>query len=373
MRVVLSILCVVLIFSSQITLGDTSTFHDINYNFDQKKVDATVDSFHFLRSFVDYYFNLIAQNDNALHIVKKAGNYTGWCVGDAHAENFGILLQENGSALFTMNDMDDSGPCPVALDLLRLLVSSRLYMPNIDTQAMINSYLNGLNGKSVTFPNSIKSMNADAHNAGIQIEAKKLKGNTLKRKESMNEVDSTVKAQITNLLENQNQTEHLKVLDMVSTSKIGGGSGGLLRYEVLITNTKKQLIHLELKELTTPAIAAVATVSIPDQASRMKKALQIDQGSGYSHYYSVFNIQGKIMLLRPKFAGNLGVSLADSSDRENVEIINFESFILGRIHAGSVNVKEYGSALNEMNADKWEEDISAMTSFFNKKFNQLKK
>jgi len=36
-------------------------------------------------------------------------------VGDAHPENFGTLLQKDGTSVFTVNDVDDSGPCPLGL------------------------------------------------------------------------------------------------------------------------------------------------------------------------------------------------------------------------------------------------------------------
>lgn len=361
-----------LLLLSNVALAKPSTLTDINYNFDQTKVNASENSFYFLRSFVSYYFGVIAKNKDSLHISKKAGSFNGWCVGDAHPENFGILIQDEGSTIFTMNDMDDSGPCPVAYDLLRILVSSRLYMPNINSQEIIKSYTDGLKGKNASTPNAIESMDKDANKAGMQIAAKKLQGNAFKRKSTMEEVGTNLKVQITSLLQSQFKNENLRVLDMVATSKIGGGSGGLQRYEVLITNSKNQLIHLELKELVAPSIVPVATAPIPDQTSRMKKTLQINQGENSSHYYNVFNIQGKSMLLRPKFSGNIGVTLADSSDKDNKEIINFEAYILGRIHANSVNVKDYAKALENMDSKNWEDDISAFTNLFNKKFNELK-
>lgn len=358
---------------SSITFAKPASLTDINYNFDQNKVNVSADTFHFLRSFVGYYFGLIANNTNSLHIAKKAGSFDGWCVGDAHPENFGIILQKNDQVIFTMNDMDDSGPCPVAYDLLRILVSSRLYMPNISAQDIIKSYSDGLKGKSTLIPDSIKSMAKDALKKGVQIESKDLQGDRFKRKSSMEEVDSSTKGQITSLLQTQYRNEGLRILDIVATSKVGGGSGGLQRYKILISSTTKQLIVLELKELVTPAIAPVATSLIPDQESRMKTSLKITQGIDFSHYYNVFNVQGKSMLLRPKFSGNLGVTLADSSDKDNTDIINFEAYILGRIHANSVKVKDYSNAIDSMDSKKWEDDIGAITELFNKKFSSLKK
>ena len=119
---ILILLCCINLSQAQ----EVSSFDDINYQFDASKLDASANTFHFTRSFVDYYYAIIAKNTAQLNIAKAASSFTGWCVGDAHPENFGILLQNNSKSLFSMNDMDDFGPCPLAYDFLRLLVSSRL-------------------------------------------------------------------------------------------------------------------------------------------------------------------------------------------------------------------------------------------------------
>jgi hypothetical protein len=123
--------------------------------------------------------------------------------------------------------MDDSGPCPVALDLLRILVSSRLYLPSLDIKVVINSYEDGLKGKSASVPDVIQSMTKDALKKGFPAKNKELQGNTFVRKDGMIEVDAVTKINITNLLQNQYRAESLRVLDLVSSTKIGGGSGEL--------------------------------------------------------------------------------------------------------------------------------------------------
>jgi len=374
------VMSVIIMLFSNMVFGQTAALEDINYNFDQTKVEASKDSFHFLRSFVDYYFGVIAKNSNSLHTAKIAGGLGGWCVGDAHAENFGVLLQEKfgaliqsgNSVLFTMNDMDDSGPCPVVYDILRLIVSSRLYLPGIDTQELLKSYTDGLTGKRATAPNAIDSMTKDALKAGLEISPKNLNGKLLKQKSEMNEVDTSTRAIITSQLQEAYKDENLIILDMLSTMKVGGGSGGLLRFEILITNDKKQMIHLELKELVTPSIAPVASTTIPDQGQRIQKTLEIVQGKEFSHYYNVLVIQDKKMLLRPKFSGNLRLSLSDFSDKVNLEIINFEAYVLGGIHANSVDVGSYLNMLNSISPKDWEDDISSFVNLFNKKFSELK-
>lgn len=262
---------------------NTLNLSDINFPFEQSKVDASADSFHFLRSFVGYYYGLISKNSSVLNITTKTSRTPGWCVGDAHAENFGILIQENSSVLFTMNDLDDSGPCPVAYDFLRILVSSRLYLPSVNIEDLVKSYKDGLSGNKTNIPSSIISLAKDAQQKGLNISLKKIVGDKLKRNDDTSEVSSNLRQTIVAHLESTYGAERLKVLDIVSTSKIGGGSGGLQRYEVLVKNDNNLLLLLELKELVEPSIAIVKTAEIPAQDQRIKEGLQMTQGNGFSH------------------------------------------------------------------------------------------
>jgi hypothetical protein len=369
---------IVLLFSINITQAqEASSLNDINYQFDGQKLEASGDTFHFVRSFVDYYYGLIAKNTSQLNIAHAASSYSGWCVGDAHPENFGILLQNNSTTLFSMNDMDDFGPCPLAYDFLRLLVTSRLYLPKINIEQIRNSYLVGLRKENLSVPLIIQTLASDSQKLGENIEPKKLDGNKFKRKNGMTEVTPAIYQTISSdidavFIQRGFVSGDLKVLDIVSTSKIGGGSGGLLRYEVLCLKNNKDLIHLELKELTMPAIYPVATAAIPNQTERMTKALQLEQGNTFSPFYNVFLIGGKTMLLRPKFTGNKGITLTDSSDQDNTDIISYEAFILGRIHAASAEAS-YAEVMKKLSQADLESDVTSFTRFLNKKYEQIKK
>lgn len=374
----ITIKIIILLISINLTQAqEASSLNDINYQFDAQKLGDSSDTFHFTRSFVDYYYGIIAKNTAQLNIAQAAASFSGWCVGDAHPENFGILLQNNSKPLFSMNDMDDFGPCPLAYDFLRLLVSSRLYLPKIDIEKIKNSYLIGLRKENLSAPLSIQTLASDSQKLGENIEPKKLDGNKFKRKTGMSEVTPAIYQTITSdldaiFIKRGFVNGDLKVMDIVSTTKIGGGSGGLLRYEVLCLRGNKDLIHLELKELTMPAIYPVATAAIPSQSERMTKALQFEQGNTYSPYYNVFLIGGKTMLLRPKFAGNSGITLTDSSDQDNTEIISYEAFILGRIHAASAEAT-YAEVMKNLSKNDLESDVKNFTSFLNKKYEQIKK
>src|SRR5438445_327991 len=113
--------------------------------------------------------------------------------------------------------------------------------------------------------------------------------------------------------------EGTQIIDILATTKVGGGSGGLQRYEVLIQNGAS-LLHLELKEQRQPAIYPIE-MDKPDTAQRIATTLLMDQGSTASVFYRVVQIGSTSMLLRPRFAGDVGVSLAKGSASDNKDII----------------------------------------------------
>ncbi len=366
---------IIILFLS-LNFASAEDLQDYSYQFDAQKLEASNNTFKFTRSFVDYYYGLIFHNTDKLNLAHQASSFSGWCVGDAHPENFGILIQKNNSPLFSMNDMDDFGPCPLAYDFLRLLVTSRLYAPDIEIEQIKNSYMAGLAQANLPAPQLIKELASEAMKLGESIDPKKVEGNKFIRKSGMTEVPTETYKIITNDLGNlfthtDFQSFDLKVLDIIATSKVGGGSGGLSRFEVLCLQNNKDLVHLELKELTIPAIYPVVTTPMPTQNDRITKALTIEQGPQASPYYKVYLINGKMMLLRPKFAGNVGINLSDANLEENKAIINFEAFILGHIHSSSADPK-FLSELKNLTQTDLESDVTLFTKFLNKKFNQLK-
>ena len=247
----------VLIFTA-IAEAKSSNFKDVSYSFDTEKNKAAKDSFHFLRSYVDYFFLLVNQNKSDLKAFNQVASFSGWCVGDAHAENFGALVQKDQTTVFTVNDMDDFGPCPVGFDLYRLMVSSKLYDKNIDLDQIAKNYILGLKNSSVEMPDCIKKLIDKSINKGLEVSAKKISSNKIIRDSIMTEVGASDEQQILNGLNQQDLglSKNYKIIDLVSTHKIGGGSGGLFRYEVLISDHDK-LIHLELKEEEKPSIYPV--------------------------------------------------------------------------------------------------------------------
>lgn len=347
---------------------------DVAYNFDSTKLDASQDAFHFLRSFVDYFYLVIKNNPNALPSINSLSNTNGWAVGDAHAENFGVLLKQNNDMVFTHNDMDDSGPAPVIYDIYRLMVSSKLYDQNIDLNKMMSAYLNGLNNRSYSVPGTIQDMLAKASAAGTHPSKKKVQDNKIVRDQTMEEVDAdtlaTLKGVVSSLKNYLNPKANL--IDTVKTAKVGGGSGGLNRYELLIDNGGS-LLDLELKTEVTPSIYPVASAAIPEASTRIATTVLYDQGNNPSPFYQTYHVGNADMLLRPRFAGNVGVNLDKQSPGENEEIIYYESYTLGQVHARSVNnLSNYIRSLSQLNMSGVQADVQSMVDLFNYKYSSLK-
>ncbi|MGE5087038.1 MAG: DUF2252 family protein [Bacillota bacterium] len=354
--------------------ADSLPLKDPAYSFDQTKLNAAADSFHFLRSYVDYFYLLTQMNLASLPTVQSLENVPGWCVGDAHPENFGMLIQQDGRSIFTMNDMDDSGPCPVGLDLIRLMVSARLYNPDTKIDKILSAYLQGVQGQGRDIPSAIADMADKSRKKGITPSPKKVSGNKIIRNDNMTEVSADEMAQIKSALQifRNVLSPSTKVLDVVATSKIGGGSGGLLRYEILLDNGGTQL-HLEMKEEVTPSIAPVATAAIPNTAERIATTIRMDQTANPSVFYAVVNINGRDMMIRPRFDGNVGVDLTKQSDSDNQDIIRFEATVLGMIHSRSVtNVSAWVQQLQDLKQKNLESDISLIVDHFNAKYQSLK-
>lgn len=361
--------CFLFNYSNQ---AHASKLKDVSYNFDSDKVKAAPDSFHFLRSFVDFFYLVFKKNEGDFNL-KRISDFQGWCVGDAHSENFGVLLLENQSPLFTMNDIDDSGPCPVGLDLFRLMVSSRLYDEKIKLDDLKDAYLAGLKKDGFKVPESILQMISKAQKKGIVPSDKKVLENKIIRDSQVKELSDGEFAGIKRAL---NTYEHVldpkfQILDALSTSKIGGGSGGLLRYEVLIKNGNSNL-HLEFKEMVQPSVYPVSE-NIPSAGQRVNNSILFNQGLGASRLYKVVEINGKSFFIRPRFAGNVGVTLEKQSTSDNREIIQYEAYSLGLIHSRSIHdLNRWIDKVDSLKKSEWESDVSDMVDFFKKKYKSLK-
>jgi hypothetical protein len=345
---------------------------DPKYSFDGDKLKAAENSYQFLRSFVDYYYLLVKANVQQLDELKAPMKAHGWCAGDAHPENFGAVLLDDKSSVFTVNDYDDAGPCPVVLDAFRLMVAAHIYDSGIDTGKLLDEYADGLEGKSRDVPGVLEDKLKDSEKKGTEPKGKKIDGKKLVRDDQAREVAPGERRDIDEALAPVKHAfaKGATLLDLFATEKVGGGSGGLRRYELLYDNGGS-LLHLELKTLATPSVKAVATSAVPSQKERIETSIGYDMGKHASDFYQVVKVGGKEMLLRPRFKGDLGVDLSKDSDVE--KIIRYEAWLLGTLHAKSLDhPKDYARDVRAIDEKKLEGYVDDFADQFKKKYKELK-
>jgi hypothetical protein len=239
---------------------------------------------------------------------------------------------------------------------------------------MLDAYTQGLRHKRYDMPSAVQDLIRKAKKQGTVPNPKKVNKNKLVRDDQAAEVNSSLRAQIERTVMSVVSpylAKDTKIIDMLATSKVGGGSGGLQRYEVLIQNGGS-LLHLELKEQREPAIYPVET-NKPGTAQRIATTLRMDQGPTASVFYQVVQIGSTSMLLRPRFAGNVGVSLDKGSASDNKDIIRYEAYTLGMIHSRSLSSPEaWEKMLADISEKAWEHDVELLTDQFQQKFKKLK-
>lgn len=360
----------VLFLSSSVTFA----LRDVNYTFDSTVLSNVKDSFHLLRTFVDYYYLLAKNNPDGIDVL-KTNPQLGFCLGDPHPENFGIVLNDQNAAQFTINDYDDSGPCPLAIDFLRFLVSIDLYDPSIELNPLYASYLQGLLGPSqFEAPDYIKSLAIDSQNLGLEPQKKSVHKKRFTRDAGEEEVNEQERQFIDSTLAGfGNSIPRFKVLDYLKYVKASGGSHGKMRYRALL-ETEVGVREVELKEEGSPGTSPFYPSPAPTELTRIIGAFNLGLGSNRSKFYSsTASDDGRFFLVRPRFAGDKAIKLEKLSSAETTEVLKYEAFVLGQLHARSfsnaVDLNTYRSKLTFTNLLS---DMTRFSEHFNRKYADLR-
>lgn len=351
--------------------AEPRAFKDVDYHFNSEKLNTTKNSFQFFRTFVDLFYLVYQANRENMSVVPSLATTNGWCVGDAHPENFGFLILRNRHAIFTMNDMDDSGPCPVILDLYRLMVSIRLLGNEVTGTSLLSSYMRGLSGQRVSLPSFLKRIKSKALKRGFKPDADEVRGAKIVRDEDNQPVDDSVRSELDLVIGRiKSELGDLHAIDHVERVKKSGGSGGLKRFEVLALGSSEPVL-VEFKEQIRPAISAVSS-DLPATSERIAQTLKFDQGENASAIYQVVQIGDREMLVRPGFGGDLGIDLGHLSGANLSKLFIYEAAVLGRIHSRSLkDPMTWSKKLAAVDPDMLKSEVERMKSYFAWKFSSL--
>jgi hypothetical protein len=341
----------------------------------QLKIENAVTPFLFLRSFVPYSFDRI--KDLELKLFKQLKSQTGWCIGDAHIENFGTLLDRNGNSFFSINDMDDAGPCPLVADALRFFTSVLLQESSTELDPLLKAYFKGLSHdvrEEISFRKPIRKLLEKAEEKGFELKKKDVNKaeTTLDREDDTIEIDSLTEQKLSVALKNAyGQTAQL--IDALEKKREAGGSGGLKRFVTLVKQKGQSpsIRVIEFKQLVNPGIFPLAQV-IPPAPERVSKTLLLQQGRQHSLLYQVQKIGDLWMLLRPRWKGHIGIKIEDFDEDELDKILKDEAFYLGHLHKKSADTPGlYVEKVLKTEPQLWIQSVRLLAKEMKRSFEEL--
>lgn len=340
------------------------------------KLAAALDSgpYGFFRAYVPYFYDLLQRkrSDPVFPHFHGMEVVEGWCVGDAHPENFGVIYcrpeGHKKHMIFTMNDPDDGGPGPLLADLLRFLTAIRLFDQDISLEPIVNAYRQGLDGDACLSPvvqREIKLARRKRNRPerlfrrgakGIVKPRKKIKKRFRFKKKIPSKTAKKLKKGVRRLVGNG-----YRICGIWSLKKRGGGSGGLRRYWVLLAprnhkkvcrrNNDKRALVLDMKTLTKSGMyplqcqhedfpESMACSDNPKLVmNRVWETLDLERGLDVGRFCDPVKLK-KLppMLVRARWKGNRGVVLDSDrfSRRELAQLFKDEAKVLSHIHSKSV-------------------------------------
>jgi hypothetical protein len=338
-----------------------------------KKIALSNDPFHLYRSFVPLYYDELNRDLQMLPSLKAIRNHVGWIFGDPHPENFGIVLNTEEKAVFTMNDLDDFARGPLIDDVIRMVASVNLYDKRFDANELLNAYRKGLVDGDLPDSKLIKKMIRKAESKGMVPPKKVFDHNTKRiiRADNTAEVTEPLRMKLTNTLMDF-YGKHINVSDVVVFKRDHGGSGGLRRYRALV-KIDEQYVLIEFKQVIGASIRPFTDIKQPSIHESIQAGLKYTQGEHLSPLYGIKEVDGAIFMLRPRFDGNKGVSLLDLDADEVREVILYESRLLGKLHAKTADdAKAYIEAIKQVNNADIATESAHIADIFSGYFRDLK-
>lgn len=316
-------------------------------------------TFTFFRSFVPYFYDRLKALKANSGVMQNAGNVQGWCAGDPHPENFGTIYDRDGNILFTINDIDDAGPCPMVADVVRFLTAIYIDNPNVNFKDILAAYTDGLNGLNANaeYFEVLDDLISESQDDGLRAERSYVQPDmkTLVRRDDTAEIPASLKT----LLESTMKSvldDTMVLRDALERFKYTGGSAGLRRFEVLARIANRSYpFHIEFKEVARPGIYPLATNNIyPPSVQRYSMTLLLEQKGRQLPFYKVTRVGNWEMQTRPRIAGNKGVDLKDYTGNNLTDLFKAEAWTLGDYHARAVqNPKLYRTSFQAISLQDW--------------------
>lgn len=306
----------------------------------------------FIRSYVNVWFDELAR----LSSVGPLGP----CFGDPHPENFGYLAFERETFVYTYNDVDDSGACPVAFDALRYFTTLKLYLHDSGLEAELRrAYVHFLDGE-ILQDRASRVVLPDPAMALATLLKKSTKKNRIKLDDTTLALSrDRAKALLSALQAAEPDCASCELLDAVSVKVSSGGSAGMDRYWLLVQTAKGAQQLLEFKELTNPGSQRGKwSQSLRFERAAIMKELWADQ---WPEFYAFASFEGKNFLIRSRLKADL--ELDELGPDQKKAVLMEQVYIMAQLHKktlpGSGLLEEWLGRQSEFEAKRYAEALLA--------------
>jgi hypothetical protein len=333
------------------------------------------DKHKFLRSFIPYYYQEIQKSSADIPAMAKASKTTGHIVGDAHVENFGYLISNEGKSVLALNDFDDVAQAPLVLDVMRLSQSASYMDKEIDQAKLLKAYLSGIKDSPYEYSDFIKNLGEKSKAGGHLSKAEvKVVGDSklFAVKQEPNFVTNEAqKKMLSDLLKNKYGSK-VTLHDSYRTMKESGGSAYGKRFH-LLAEIDGQEHFIELKEVMDTGVVPKLLSREASNTDRILNARDVFLGKNFGDKLDVVTFENVNYQLRYKAAGNKSIDLAKVKPKQLPTVIQDEFYLLGQLHrkslaANPAKVDAYVKDINSISAKEWEETLQFMRKKIRKAF-----
>jgi hypothetical protein len=329
----------------------------------------------FLRSFIPYYYQEIQKSASEIPALAKAGKTSGHIVGDAHVENFGYLVNNEGKSVLALNDFDDVAQAPLVLDVMRLSQSASYMDKEIDQAKLLKAYISGVKDSPHEYCDFIKRLGEKSKAGGHLSKAEmKIVGDRklFAVKQEPNFVTSEAQKKILDGMLKKKYGSKAKLNDSYRTMKESGGSAYGKRYH-LLAEINGQDHFIELKEVMDTGVVPKLLSQQATNTDRILNARDVFLGKNFADQLDVIKFEEMNFQLRFKAAGNKSIDLAKVQPENLATVIQDEFYLLGQLHRkslGSNNAKidNYLKDINSISTQEWDETLQFMRKKIRKAF-----
>lgn len=290
----------------------------------------------------------------------------GFVVGDFHFNNVGIYYDyARNTSEFVINDFDDAGNNYLLGDVLKFLSYLKKVDKNLDKDAVIGAYLQGLSGVKMPAPIEINKLLTRQQHEFTEDYLSYINKKIIEADEfDMNRTTPSQRSNITHFM-NLRLLKRLQYVRPVFHINYTGSSQGMERYEFIGADSKGSYGVYEFKQLKCSATGTNTSQNLNENFTELKEFFNLNMRSSYMSSQQMYFYNGNYYLVREKKNNPLKkLKISEMSTGQLQVYANFYGNFLGYLHSKSSNE----SFLNAVRSQK--DILSKIAKRIAKEFNE---